>query len=190
MSLSLVIGPTAEPVSLAEAKRQMRVEGTDEDAHITGLITAARAWAEEYTGRQLMPATWRLTLDRFPKAIRLPKAPLTSVSSIKYTDSAGAEQTWTSSEYQVDAASEPARIVPAYGEIYPTVRSELATVRVEYIAGYADADTVPQPIKHGILLLVAELFERREHAIVGAVINNVPMGVEALLGPYRIVEFV
>ncbi len=66
MALTLFTPPTAEPVSLEEAKRHLRVDGNDEDVDILGLITAAREQAERHTRRQLLTATWDLKLDRFP----------------------------------------------------------------------------------------------------------------------------
>lgn len=62
--LERVSNPEIEPVTLAEMKLHLRTFGTDttEDDKITGLIVAAREWAEDYTGRALVDQTWRLTL--------------------------------------------------------------------------------------------------------------------------------
>jgi len=48
---------------------------------------------------------------------------------------------------------------------------------------------IPRPIIQAMLLLVGELYERREAAIVGAPITEVPFGVQALLAPYRVWTF-
>lgn len=63
----VVVDPAAEsPVSLQEAKDQLRITHSAEDAHIAGLIRAATAWAETYTGRGLVTQTVEYAIDRFP----------------------------------------------------------------------------------------------------------------------------
>jgi uncharacterized phiE125 gp8 family phage protein len=62
----LVTGPSVEPVSLAEAKLHLRVDITDDDTLITGLIISARQRAEVITRRALCTQTWKLVLDQFP----------------------------------------------------------------------------------------------------------------------------
>lgn len=61
MPLQLVTPPAGEPVSLAEAKQHLRVDGGDDDLLIGSLITAARQAAETKTGRQLITARWKPT---------------------------------------------------------------------------------------------------------------------------------
>lgn len=191
MSLTVITEPSVEPVTLSEAKRNLRVDGTDEDTHITHLITSARLHVEGFQGRHIIQTTVRLTLDGFSPVIRLPRPAWRSVSSIKYTDSNGAEQTLDSSKYQADLTT--GRIIPAYGESWPTTRWELATVRVEFVSGYADDGAsppdyranVPEDTKQAIMLLINELYERREAAIAGVTINTVPYNVEALASRHR-----
>ena len=62
----LVTGPSVEPISLAEAKLHLRVDITDDDTLITGLIISARQRAETITRRSLCTQTWKLVLDQFP----------------------------------------------------------------------------------------------------------------------------
>src|SRR5690348_11329574 len=63
MSLAVLIGPTAEPVTLAEMKTHLRVDNTDEDANLIADIAAARDWIEERTSMRMMTQTWRWTVD-------------------------------------------------------------------------------------------------------------------------------
>jgi uncharacterized phiE125 gp8 family phage protein len=132
--------PTVEPLSLQEAKDHLRLDGDMEDTHISALIAAARGWVEGFWGRQLAAATFKLTLDAFPTdngAITLPSPPLIAVTSIAYVDTNGTTQTLSTSDYTVDSESEPARIVPAYGEDWPDTREQVNAVAVTYRAGYA-----------------------------------------------------
>jgi uncharacterized phiE125 gp8 family phage protein len=143
MALSLVTGPSVEPVTLAEAKVHLRQDVADEDALITTLITAARQWTETFTHRALITQTWDLKLDDFPcdnADLELPLAPVASVTSISYVDTTGATQTWSASSYQTDLPTGPqaqrGRIAPAYAQYYPVPRSQLNAVTVRFVAGY------------------------------------------------------
>ena len=62
-SLSIVTAPTLEPVTLTEAKAWARIDTTDDDTVVTGLITAARMAGEEYLRRTLISTSYKLTID-------------------------------------------------------------------------------------------------------------------------------
>lgn len=141
MPRNLVTGPTAEPIHLTEAKAHLRVDNTDEDALITALIVVAREQAEATTRQALLLQTFDLTLDSFPCEIALP-GPLRSVVSITYTDPDGATQTLAAADYTVDAKSAVARVIPAYGLAWPSVRDHINAVTVRYRAGFAVPFTV------------------------------------------------
>ena len=140
MALKLVTAPTTYPVTLAEAKLHCRVDGTDDDALITALITSATEMCEQQTGRALMTQTWLLTLDEFPTEIELTRVPVQSISSVTYTDTAGATQTLsTGSNWRLLDLGDfsMARIVPVYGYTWPATRAQNNVVSVQYVAGYA-----------------------------------------------------
>jgi uncharacterized phiE125 gp8 family phage protein len=117
MPLSLVTSATAEPVTRQQFKAHARITRDDEDGVIDGYLLAARRYVETALRRQLVNATWRLTLDCFPACIDVPLPPLSSVSSITYVDTDGATQTLNSSLYRVDTYSQPGRITPAYDQV-------------------------------------------------------------------------
>ena len=91
MTITALTGPTAEPVSLAEAKLHCRVDGSDDDALITTLISVARGHAEGVTKRLMMTQSMRATFEEFGE-MEL-KAPLRKVTSVKYMDTAAVTQT-------------------------------------------------------------------------------------------------
>jgi uncharacterized phiE125 gp8 family phage protein len=178
MALFLVTAPADEPITLSEAKQQVRrTDVTADDSYLqTILIPAVRERAEIATRRQLLTATWDLKLDAFPcgadDAIVLPKAPLISVTSISYVDPDGATQTWSSSLYAVSAPTGPmaarGEIRPVYGESYPSVRFQTNAVTVRFVAGYGtSATSVPPRLKMGMLLDLGTLYEHREDLVVG-----------------------
>ena len=188
-SLVLITAPTADPVTYIEAKAHIRIDDDNEQDLIESLITAATQHVEQVLSRQLVTATWKLTLDCFPSggAIDLPRPPGASVVSVVYTDAAGAAQTLSASSYQLDTSSTPARLALAPGSSWPTVGSGyLGAVQITYTAGYGAAATVPKAIKQAILFLVALWFELREPVVVGTIIAEIPFAVRALLAPYRV----
>ena len=183
MPLQLVTPPAGEPVSLAEAKQHLRVDGGDDDLLIGSLITAARQAAETKTGRQLITARWKLVLDAFPgpslmqsatgasfslpgHAILLAKCPVQSAVSIEYLDMNGTTQVMPASDYVLDAACEPARLTPAFGKTWPPTLPQMGAVSVTFDAGYGTASAVPEGLKSWIKLRVGSLYGHREEMSV------------------------
>lgn len=194
MALVLITGPVLEPVTKAEAKAHLRVDVDDDDALIEALIKAGREFIEQRTRRALMSQTWDLWLDEWPDddEIRLPMAPLQSVSYVHTVDSDGATATWASSNYLVDTVRQPGRLVRKSAASWPsTSLQEVNGVNVRFVAGYGSAGTtVPQPLRQAVLLAVGHWYENREAiATTGAMPKELPLAVEALTWPYRVLEF-
>lgn len=195
MAVKLITPPASEPVSVSEAKLHLRVDGTDEDMLISGLITAARQHVEDYTQRALITQTWRLLLDEFPHSdtIHIPMPPLQTVNSITYYDATGALQNLPATDYHVDSESLQGRVVLTQGKCWPATQPRPNAVTIEFVVGYGDATAVPQAIKHAILMLVAHWYEHREAVAIGTsgnVATEVAFAVDALLTPYRVWRFV
>lgn len=144
-TLRVVTDVTAEPLDLIEAKNHLRVDFTDDDALIKRLISVARRRTEEALRRRLLTQTWLLTLDlyplhveRFPRGemFELPFPPLQALNSIQYVDVNGVTQTLDPATYQVDRESEPARVMPAYMQIWQPIRYVPNAIQVSYTCGY------------------------------------------------------
>lgn len=180
----LITAPTEEPVSLAEARDWIGgITGNDRDAEINGAIVAARQWFENDTRTQVMAATWELPLDSFPKVILVPKGPVRSITSITYTDTADASQTVTLADTDQDLDSEPARIQPVDGEVWPATKPGLNKVLVRYDSGYASLALVPETIKAAIKMFILSMLdqpgaEQAQKLATNEVFNR-------LLGPHR-----
>lgn len=139
-NITIRAGVTAEPISLEEAKAHIRVDGTDEDALITALITAARGHAEGATGRTMVTQAMRATFPQFGD-MRL-KAPLRKVTAITYLDEAKATQTLSAASYVVEYAELPGCVELAYLATWPTTYDHPQAVTVDFISGYATPFTV------------------------------------------------
>ena len=209
MGLQITVQPASEPVTVSELKAQLRIPTayTNDDTELSSLITDARTLVELYLRRQLMPATFVLTMDRFPWssvtdpinqisprydnanyyfgtpeifAIYIPRPPLVSVTSVVYVDQNGNSQTMDPTTYIVDTNNEPGRITPKYGFFWPPTVIQPNVITITYTAGWADASTVPGPIKRGIKLVAMSLYDG-----VTLTANSLPMAAQSLLYPYR-----
>jgi len=194
MQLTLVTSPAAEPLTLEEGQLHLRVDGDDstEDVLITALIKAAREWCEGFQGRSYITQTWKLTLDAFPASdavIVLPYPPIQSITSIKYIDTDGAEQTMSSDDYSLNTAAEPGEIELAYDASWPSIRSQRAAVEVTYVAGYGlTSSTVPELFRHAIRLRLGDFYEHRETEIVGTISKTLQsVAAERLLITDRVI---
>lgn len=186
MAEKLITAPATEPIMLSEAKAQLRCTSNAEDALILSLIAAARDLCEMETGRSLMMQTWEQTRCGFMDEMILGRAPAASIASIQYTDLNGAEQTLTSTGYTLDNSSNSvARVVIAPNKSWPAVYAGINTVRIRYVAGYADAAAVPQALKQWMLLQISHWFRNRESVSIGAPASKMEF-VDNLLNAYRI----
>jgi len=162
VAYTVVTAPATEPLTLAEAKDHLGVVHASDDALITSMVSAARELVEVQTGRTVAVTTFDLFLDRFPpgdEAIRLPKPPAQSVTSLKYIDLDGVEQTVPPSVYVFDGDSTPGRVYLDHGKSWPDAREQRHAVTVRFVAGYS---AVPERVKHLVRLLVGAMYEQRE----------------------------
>lgn len=162
--LNISSGPAVEPVTTAETKLYCRIDHSDEDTLIAGLIKTARTVCENYTNRQLITATLNYNLDQFPAGrIYLPKPPLQSITSIQYYDVDGASQTLSASLYQVDTKAIFGSAIPAYGESWPSTETgKENAITITYKAGFGDATTnIPETLRIRLMDYVAYLYEKR-----------------------------
>lgn len=190
MGFNLVTDTTAEPVTLSDAKDHMRVTTTEEDTIITNMIVVARKWCEGYSGRAYMDQTWDIYLDDFPDVpYEVPLPPLQSITHIKYVDTDDTTSTVDSDTYNVDSYSAPGRINLACGESWPT--TTLRTVNgvvIRVVCGSTAIGDVPEEYKLAIKLLVGHLYEHREETTIERNLEQIPMGIKAILDMDRIIN--
>jgi len=187
--VKIITDVSTEPVSVAQAKEHMRITISDDDTYISILITAAREYCESYTRRALATQTLEYVLDQFPikDSFELPMSPVQSITSIKYKDSDGDETTWDSANYILNDDYIPAKVQLAYNIDWPSFTEyPTAAVRVRYVAGHNDSYVaLPKRIYQAILILVAEMYEKRELSCSDKA-YEMPFSVKCLLDNYII----
>ena len=187
MALSLITAAAEEPITPTEAKASpsLRVAVATDDTDIAEMITTARMQAEDYSGHAFVTQTWELVLDGFPTGgIKVPVPPLQSVTSIKYIDGNGDQQTLDALLYAVDDDSTPGLIVPAYGESWPSARDEINAVRVRFVAGFGAAADVPADIKTCIKMIVGVTYDNSQGILGGQAMTPLDTIVEKILAQY------
>lgn len=196
MKLITVTAPvyTSAPVTLAEVKAALRVDGTDEDTLIGTYRLAAINYVSRLCGRPLAGGTFRAEFDHWHCEFVLPLAPVSAVSSLKYRDSAEVEHTVDSAVYIGDVAAEPARVLAVYGQYWPYVTlSPSRPISITFTAGYGitgppATPACPDEIKAAIFLLCGHWYNNREAVVVGdassAVSVELERGVKALLSEF------
>ena len=154
MPLQILQEPAVEPLTLAEAKLHLRVDIPDDDALITALITSVRQYAETITRRAFIQQTWAYVIDSFPgptltgvpwgktftlprHAIEIEKSRVQQVLAVNYLDMSGTPQVMPAADYTVDYTSEPCRITPVFGQIWPIPLPQIGACNVQFVAGYA-----------------------------------------------------
>lgn len=162
--------PASEPLTTSEAKSWLKVEVSTDDTLIDALITAAREYIEHATGLALFTQTIREHLDDWPEyknvsnpmqEFYLMRYPVQSVTSITYLDGDGNSQTLSADNYVVDTTGNLCRIALKSNQTFPTIRDQINSVTITYIAGWDDTASIPETIKTAMKLLISHFYERR-----------------------------
>lgn len=177
---------TELPVTLETVRYHLRNEDMRfDDALLATYIRAACGYVERTYGLALLTQTIKQYHAAFPAGSDTPLllriAPLASITSIVYTDTDGAAQTWSASEYTSGRLDLGGFIVPAIGYTWPgSVASLPNAVTVTYQAGFgASQSSLPAPVVQAILLIVGDMYQRREDNVV-----SLPKASEHLLLPW------
>jgi uncharacterized phiE125 gp8 family phage protein len=149
--LIVTTAATVEPVTLTEAKAQLRETGTANDTMIGALITAAREAVELETGRALAAAAYRwASTDAMAEVMRLPLWPVATLTAVSYEDADGARQTMDAADYSLDADRAQVTLeLPDFG-INPSFSFTVSPTNI------------PVALKQAILLIVADLYANTE----------------------------
>ena len=188
MAYKVATAPTNEPFTTAYVKDWLKIPSsvTAEDTIVAALISAARVWAENGTGRALMTQTIEEYYDGWPcdGIFELSVAPIQSITSLSYL-SGGSYTVWNASNYNADTVSAPCRIVPKLGVSMPNY--DLYTpnaIKVIYVAGATATTDIPKGTMQAMLQKIAFMYENREDIPLG---GSKPQqrSADALLLPQR-----
>jgi uncharacterized phiE125 gp8 family phage protein len=185
MTIALIVGPLAEPVTVSAVKAHLRLETADEDQLIADLIRSARNHVEQVSGLKLMTQTWRQYHDCYPDdhQLALQVNPLQQVVSITRYDGDGNPLVLPASDYDVDTVSVPGRI---HFRSKPAIGAVQNGLEIDVVAGFGDtAVEVPDALKRAILMLAAHWYEFRGSFGAHEQPVSLPDGFNALMASFR-----
>lgn len=174
-------------IDVDAAKAWIKKETDDEDALISGLVSAAIATIEAQTGKNLSVKDFTQELAGFPGCypytVKLLRGPVVTIASIDYDPSDGTDPATVADFRLIEGKN--AALLPAYGQMWPLTLDGPGTVRISGTAGYADGEA--PDLDQAALMLVAHWYQNREAVSVlsGAAAVEVPLGVQMLIQPYR-----
>jgi hypothetical protein len=158
--------PAIEPVTAAQLIAYGKLDPNESVSILTTLLTAARLWCEAFCERAFIFQTKRLLMDFFPGyvdfkmagqrvsspfvsgsnavlvgiryAIALPWPSVRQVIGFQYQDANGNYTVMRpGTDFTADIDSQPARLTPLFGQMWPVARVIVNAVQVDYLTGYA-----------------------------------------------------
>jgi hypothetical protein len=164
-SIRAVSIPQIEPVSVSDCQDYLKIPRTQDTDMITGLIVAARTYAEAVTSRSLASKDYVMLMDRFPyytdvnMALDLPLSnsyarystlwnysqmirikdvsPVTEIEKITYIGTDGyPHDIFPGVDFLVDYAAEDCRLFTMANSYWPTILYVPNSVAIFLTAGY------------------------------------------------------
>lgn len=193
----IITPPASLPVSVADAKAFLNVEGTADDAMIEAFIYAAVDSVRQYCRRSIGTETLELRMDGFTArdddavmalgpgmhtvslpvllgradVVDLPFGPVVSITSITTYGRDNVSAVFSSANYGFDRS----RVYLNESASWPSNLRAFDAVAIRYVSGDA---TVPAAILQSIKTHVAAMYECREGC-------EMPAACKAMLGAYR-----
>ena len=166
----------AQPiVTMSEAQAYVRIETGEEEALLAGLIRTASGLCEAFINQVVIARDFEIDLPASGAWERLPITPVRAISDAAAVDGSGTATPLASGSYAIDID------FAGDGWVRLTQPASGSRVRVSGRAGMADEENgVPEPIRQGVLRLVAHLFTSRDDDG-----GEPPAAVTALWRPYR-----
>jgi uncharacterized phiE125 gp8 family phage protein len=161
-------------VSLAEAQAFARIDAGEEEELLERLIRSASALCEQFTGQVLVARPFTEIMTAKGCWQRLGLTPVRSIGAVQAVAPDGSATGVPAGDFEVDIDGR----CDGWVRLLKPVEGR---IRVAGIAGLAsEQSAIPEPLRQGILRLVAHLFAARDGEG-----GEPPAAVTALLRPYR-----
>lgn len=160
MITDVIVAPgTLEVVSLEMVKKHLRIEPTftDEDDLIAAYIEAAVSYCENFTGCYFS-GTATIKMDDLPLRSKLPVFPVKTITSVSYFPLIGNDViNLPDTSYALMGLDKSAYVTLTIDATKVATRIDATTVVCDL--GFIE---IPKPIVQAVLLLIGDMYERRE----------------------------
>jgi len=177
--VQITAGTATEVVTLAKAKKHLRIEASfvDEDDLIQDYIDAAVVMAEDYISGHIADKNMIIKSTGFENPLVFEVFPVKSITSITYFEEGFEdEKTLDASEYVLNSETLK-RFAIRYKNTLPNVQDRFDAVTVTINIGM---ETIAKPIAQAVMLIVADMYERREDRV-----ETLSTASKSLLRPYK-----
>lgn len=169
------VKPAALPVPIETLRAYLRIEGSEEDAILAGLVRSASALCEAFTRLSLIETEFEQILPARQAWTRLDRAPVRAILSVAAVGESGPVPL-PSADYAIDLDA------GGDGWVRVTRAGTAGQMLVRYRAGLAaDWNGIPEPLRQGIVRMATHLYAHRDGEDGAAP----PAAVTALWLPYR-----
>lgn len=205
-SLNKTVDSLVEPVTFDELKEFLRIDFDDDKKLIDAIAKGARISLENWLNRAFITQEWRLTFDSFPLGsnrnepwwdgvrqgrisdlvspndfIPLQLGRIQSVVTFTSFDDDNVGIVFPASNFFVDTASEPGRVIINQGSTWPTALRDRNAIQIDFKAGYGDnRSDIPEDIKTAIKLFTNEIYNNRCDG------SSIPETVKMIAMSYKI----
>ena len=194
-SLKIDTKSSLDLVTLTEAKNYLRIDFSDDDNYLADLIDMAKETIEKYCNISIYQQTLIQQCDIWEETFDLLRSPVQNtgdieITHIKYYDENDVQQTWDSSNYNLDTNMSPARIyLTDESESYPDISNRIYPIEIKYKSGSTSVGDAPKMLKQACLLILGQFYENRQPYIVGRSVAEIPMTVRYLLDHHKTQTF-
>lgn len=187
MNIQRLTYPNTTIITLQEAKDHLRVTSNDEDMVILDCIKSATNLIETYTGQYFLSGSCVAYLDTNEfssySEVKIWAYPVNEITSVKYLDTNGTEQTFASSNYSTDISSSPARILST---TIPSVKSNtLNTIRIYFNVGHLSKESIDPELLGWVKIFTAFFYQTRQPEYSGFTVAEIAYKYQAALDKYR-----
>ena len=185
MPIAIISAPEANPVSLAQIKRHLRLDHNEDDEYLIELAQAATLHVEAMIDQFLITRTVRQYIETMPasRSISLEAWPIISIQEVRGYDLGGNPIIFQSRNFRFDNRFDPAALILNTSINFNAFSNG---IEVDIIAGYGETGVdIPSNIIRAILVLIAHWYEFRGTLSPGDETSLIPKGLEALLAPLK-----